>query len=303
MPILADEPGLAGAKRIAARLVSDSGVHALLLYGAPGAGQERVARALSKAWLCTNPGPDGACGVCQACTAFERGNNADYQLVKPYGAGHQIKQGAIVREPPTKKSEITFVPIRDFVRTGPLMSRLKVTVFHSADKMNASAANAFLKTLEEPQEYVRFVLVTDSVGRILPTILSRCLSVACEMPSDAERELLGSAYVIAPHFAERMTPETYDGFQKFVAQLAEASPVMALRLAEDLEELCEGLEMDEGTGRQAIADGLELLASLVSRTYPERSRWSQLILVAHRRVLGNVHAGRVLDALFTAMLA
>ncbi len=300
MPILADEPGLTGAKRLAQSLILDSAVHGLLLYGAPGAGQVKVADALARAWLCTNPGPDGGCGECQACGSKSRGNNPDYQLVKPHGAGQQIKQAAIVYE---KNSDLAMVPVRDFVRTSPLLSRHKVMVFHAADKMNKAAASALLKTLEEPQEYMRFVLVTDAIGRILPTILSRCIAVACELPPEAILRELGEAFVDAPHLAPRLSAEAFSSFQAMVAALGTASHVSALKVAEDFEELCESLATEDGTGRQALADGLELLAILLCKSYPQRPDWVHQVLGTHRRVLGNIHAGRCLDALFVNMLS
>ena len=145
--------------------------------------------------------------------------------------------------------------------------------------------------------------MTDAVGRILPTVLSRCVSVSCEMGSAEELAKKGELFVVAPHFADRLTPEAFESFKSFDLNLSNVPLVGALKLAEDIEELSESLSTEDGTGRQAIADAVELLAILTARHYPGRPDWMHLILDAHRRILGNVHSGRVLDALFTAMLS
>lgn len=294
----------ASSSLLVGRLAAGEGVHAVLFYGAPGAGQDRMATQLARAYVCTNPGPEGPCETCQACGAASRGTNADLQVVRPEGAGQMIRQRAILHERNgTDKTDATTVPVRDFVRTGPLLSRNKVCLFFQAHRMNAAAANAFLKTLEEPQAYAKFILVTDAVGRILPTVLSRCLTIPCDLPSLEVRQAAGKAFVVVPQFADRLGEAGFEAFESFVASWSQVSPVAALRLAERLEELAERLDTRDGTDRQSVADALELCATLCARTYPDRPNWTQEIIAAHRRILGNVHAGRVLDALFTKLLA
>ena len=75
-----------------------------------------------------------------------------------------------------RKEEITEINLHAVYR--PYEARAKVYVFLEADSFNAEAANAFLKTLEEPPDHVHFILVTDRPERVLPTIASRCQPVA-----------------------------------------------------------------------------------------------------------------------------
>lgn len=174
--------------------------------------------------------------------------------------------------------------------------------------MNYDASNALLKALEEPQPYVRFVLTTSSIGKILPTILSRCLSVACDLPSEAEvRSRMGDradVFLTAPHLASRFTEsrEGFDQMLEFVQRLGNSPASSALRLADDFRALSGELADEDDGERTSLAESLELLAILVTRNHPERPEWVKLILEAHRRLLGNVNARTLLDGLFVSML-
>lgn len=304
MSALAELPGLTSAKRLAERLYVEPAVHALLLYGSSGAGQSAVARALAQGWLCTSPSSDGACGECQACGAFSRDRNPDFQLVEPHGLGNQIKLGTII----ATKEDLPTVPVTVFERTGPLLSHHKVVVFEQAERMNLAAANAFLKTLEEPVSYMKFILVTSEIGRILPTIRSRCVAASCELPTESEaRARLGDLtdiFLIVPHLVERFREDrgAYDRMVAFVDGLHGDTAGSALRLADDFRTLCGDMGEEDDRERQSIAQGLELMATLITRRHPDHPEWIHLALEAHRRVLGNVNARAVLDALFARML-
>jgi DNA polymerase-3 subunit delta' len=279
-----------------------------LLYGSAGAGQDSVANALAQGWLCANPTTQGACGSCQSCGAFSRNANPDFQRVEPHGAGNQIKLAAIVpaKEPP--KDALPTVPISIFSRTGPLLSRHKVVVFQEAEKMNLAAANAFLKTLEEPVPYMKFILVTSEIGRILPTIRSRCVAASCELPTENEARVrlgeLTDIFVVVPHLVERFREDRapFDRMVGFVDVLTTVSSGSALRLADEFRNLCGDMGDEDDRERQSIAQGLELLATLIAKRHPAHPEWIHAALEAHRRVLGNVNARAVLDALFVRML-
>lgn len=307
MTALADLPGLTSAKRLVERLFVDPAVHAVLLYGTSGAGQDELAGALARGWLCSSPTSTGACGECQACGAFGRGTNPDFQRVEPWGAGNLIK-GSSIRLTKRDKEEPPTVPISIFERTGPLFSRHKVVVLHQAERMNSTAANAFLKTLEEPVPYMRFILVTSEIGRILPTIRSRCVAASCELPREDEaRRSLGDLtdiFLTVPHLVDRFREDrsAYDQMLRFVDALGTAPGGSALKMADDFRNLCGDMGEEDERERQANTQGLEVLATLIARRLPERPEWIHLTLEAHRRILGNVNARAVLDALFTRML-
>ncbi len=307
---LADLPGLTSAKRLALKLYR-SPVQAVLLYGSPGAHQDLVAQALAEAWLCLDPSDQGACGSCRACGALSRNANPDLQVVRPYGKGELIKLPQIYKskKPISKEDEPGTVPLREYSRTGPLMSSCKVAILEQIERMNYEAANAFLKLLEEPQPSMRFILWTASIGRVIPTIVSRCLTISCEQPpDDAIRERFGplsDIYLIAPHLASRFVEdrEGFDNLTAFVVSLKSAPPSSALRLADDFRELAGDIGSDEGSDRKGLAESLELLAIMVARDPDTPSGWVPAILEAHRRILGNVSARSVLDALMIEMVA
>ena len=301
--------GLDAAKRLFPRLVAPGcAVHAVLLYGAPGSGKSTVADALAKAWLCLEEG-GGACGACRACLAFDRGACADFQRVEPQPPSRIIRLGAIV----PRKDDGVGVPLQTFFRTPPVQARRRVVVIESCDRMNADAANALLKTLEEPHEFVRLVLTTDSIAQVLPTILSRCVAVACELPSPAELEAAlgpiteaerlvseGSPGRIA---AGRGDPDAVEAIASFSRRLGKREPGDALAASDSLRSYCDALADAKKCGvRQGCADGLEQLGACVRGLYPERADWAAAIAEAHRRILGNASPGFVFDALMVTLL-
>lgn len=303
--------GLTSAKRVVREIVAgQTGVHAALLYGAPGSGKNALAALLAEAWLCREPTEDGADGTCRACGAFSRGTNADYLRIAPAGPSRIIGVKAITNESPDDDDPN---PLITFFRTLPLMSRHKVAVIEDAERMNAAAANALLKTLEEPHPHAKLILTTDSVGGILPTILSRCLAIACETPpADTLRRMYPEATEAEVRMAEG-TPgrlrhilthrEVYDRIARYASTLLRHSPGEALTATEELRAISAALEKAIGVNaRAANAETLEVLAILLARDPDAPPSWAQGIAEAHRRILGNGSAGIVFDALLTRML-
>ncbi|HSI73503.1 MAG TPA: hypothetical protein VK934_10025 [Fimbriimonas sp.] len=304
--------GLSSAKRLILRLArGDLGTHAVLLYGVPGSGKHELARLLTQAWLCNSPGEEGACGECRACMAFERGNAADFLSVAPQGTSRIIVSRQI-SEPKEKKPDDP-IPLITFFRTLPVQARHRVGLIEDAHRMNTTTSNGLLKTLEEPHPHAKIVLTTDSVGGVAPTILSRCLAVACELPSD--EELLGIA-VGASEDVIRMAsgapgrvmealkkPDAYERIAAFGRSLWSRPSGAGLRAADDFKEVCEGLATLHGTGaRAANALALELLAVFLAREPGSPAAWTQAVIDAHRRIQGNASAPIVFDALFCQML-
>jgi len=143
--------------------------HAYLLVGAPGAGKKALAFSLAKLLLCEKPylGEDlpSPCGSCAGCLKFEHHTHPDLVILKPQGAMIKLEQ------------------IRDLQRAlsfSPLDSQRRVCLILEAQKINLPAANALLKTLEEPPGGNHLILTATSVRGLLPTIVSRCQVVHCE---------------------------------------------------------------------------------------------------------------------------
>lgn len=304
-------PGLEGAKRLVVGLATgESGVHAVLLYGAPGGGTAELAGILAQAWLCTQPGPEGACGLCQSCRAFEREKSADLLHLRPSGPSRIFKLGAITGSPPDDENPTALKP---FFRTSTLYARHKVAILHDAERMNGDAANALLKTLEEPFPHAKLILTTTSVGTLLPTIRSRCVAVACALPEAStlkttHPEATADDLILAEGAPGRLAeilrdPAPYRDLADLAKSLPRRRRAEALVLTEAVRSIAERLEKAKGlNARAANAETVALLAAWAARDPDADPRWTAILADAHRRILQNGNAGIVLDAAFARML-
>lgn len=300
--------GLSGAKSVLSGLFTgQTGVHAVLLYGAEGSGKTTVARVLAQYWLCQNPGPEGACGECQACGAFERGMSGDLLLIEPVGSSSIIRVGAIV----TPKVLLPGDPplaMDAFLRTRPINAIHKVVLMEDADRMNSSSANSLLKTLEEPQPYAKLILTTSSLSRLPATILSRCLAVSCELPKAEEWSAQGLPLEVLELFGgspgayqrSQKNADTYRKLWAFAERLPSRPATDVLAASEEFSSLCDELEKpNETNARAANAEGVKMLATFLSASQPDRVR---PVIEAHRRILGNANATITFDAMFAEIL-
>jgi DNA polymerase III subunit delta' len=132
--------------------------HALLFAGPAGVGKKTLAVAVGRALVCQKGGLE-ACGECAACRRASRGHHPDLQLVGPDGAAIRIET------------------VRELVRQIgglPFEARARAFVVDEAHLMTEQAANALLKSLEEPPPTSHVFLVSASAQGLLPTIRSRC---------------------------------------------------------------------------------------------------------------------------------
>jgi len=170
--------------------------HAWLLQGPSGLGQYALALDLARAWLCEQPGPDGACGSCDSCHAVEVRTHADLCVLMPETAMLELgwplsekAQDAIDKKERKPSKEIRVEAMRDAIQFSQRTSargRGKAVLVFPAERMNHVTANALLKTLEEPPGDVRFVLASEAAHLLLPTIRSRCLGHTMAWPAEAE---------------------------------------------------------------------------------------------------------------------
>lgn len=140
--------------------------HALLFVGQDGVGKRTAAKALANRLVCASPKDLDACGQCGHCIRFREGTHADYLVVE---------RGT--KSDGSLEKMIKVDQIRNIQRSLSLKSfegGQRVVVIFDADRMNSSTANALLKTLEEPPESVSFILTSNSLSSLLPTIISRC---------------------------------------------------------------------------------------------------------------------------------
>ena len=170
--------------------------HAILFHGTAGTGKSDFLEAFAQALLCENVRPDGhACGECASCGWFSQGNHPDYRRVRPEALEDDAPEGEEggdgERKAKTTKpsKEIKIEQIRqlaDFMNISTHRQGLRVVVLYPAEALNMPASNALLKTLEEPPPGTVFLLASNSLDRLLPTILSRCRKFALPMPNHAE---------------------------------------------------------------------------------------------------------------------
>jgi DNA polymerase-3 subunit delta' len=132
--------------------------HALLISGPMGVGKHLLAEQLASHLMCQQPIPTGACGHCKSCLLVKSGHHPDLQRV--------IAESSIgvdqIRE------------ISHFMQSAPQQGGARVVLLAHAEKMTEAAANALLKTLEEPGDRCFLILQTAHEEMLLPTIRSRC---------------------------------------------------------------------------------------------------------------------------------
>ena len=133
--------------------------HSFLFCGPRGVGKTTAARILAKTINCENITPDiEACDQCQSCVSFNQ--NSSFNI-------HELDAAS-------NNSVDDIRQLVDQVRFPPQSGKYKIYIIDEVHMLSAGAFNAFLKTLEEPPAYCKFILATTEKHKILPTILSRC---------------------------------------------------------------------------------------------------------------------------------
>lgn len=176
--------------------------HALLFSGREGIGKIDFVRKLAQSLACETPAADGAaCGGCQSCRWFAAESHPDYREIRPEALRSvepETDEAAAEADAPASKrkpsQEIKIEDVRglqDFVFLTAHQRHGKTIVFYPAETLNANAANALLKNLEEPPAGTRFMLVTHRPSELPATIHSRCQKVMLPTPQTdvAERWL------------------------------------------------------------------------------------------------------------------
>ncbi len=150
---------------------------ASLFTGPSGIGKKTIAVCLAALANCHAPVAGDLCGVCPSCLKVDSGNHPDVSLVN----GPWIEAFVTSRKKRFNPQVIPIDVAREIVRQAqyrPYEGKIRVFVIDEAEKLNESAANALLKTLEEPPESCRIILVSAYPNRLLPTIRSRCQTFA-----------------------------------------------------------------------------------------------------------------------------
>ena len=169
--------------------------HAILFYGPEGIGKSAFVESFAQSLLCEAVQTDGhACGTCASCGWFSQYNHPDYRRVRPEvldgedageeGEAAEDKKTAKASKTPSKEIKIDQIrALADFMNVSTHRAGMRVVVLYPAEALNTAAANSLLKTLEEPPEHTMFLLVSNRIDRLLPTILSRCRKFALALPA------------------------------------------------------------------------------------------------------------------------
>ncbi|KSQ00947.1 DNA polymerase III subunit delta' [Pseudomonas aeruginosa] len=181
--------------------------HAYLLYGPAGIGKRALAEHWAAQLLCQRPAAAGACGECKACQLLAAGTHPDYFVLEPEEAEKPIRVDQV-------RDLVGFV-----VQTAQLGGR-KVVLLEPAEAMNVNAANALLKSLEEPSGDTVLLLISHQPSRLLPTIKSRCVQQACPLPGAAAS---------LEWLARALPDEPAEALEELLA-LSGGSPLTAQRL-------------------------------------------------------------------------
>jgi len=234
------------SRAIAARQLA----HAYLFSGSEGLGKSAFAEAFATYALCVNPVPqssvDGvpeisiACGKCANCLKGGVGNHPDILRIEAEEGSKNIKIDQIRR-------------LSEFVIRSSHSGGMKIAIIRDAHLLNGNAANALLKTLEEPNDNTHVLLVSDHPGRLVATIRSRCQKLAFQVPSrDAAaswlQSVVGVGNVDSILGASDLRPLT-------ALQLAEGDSLQAR--AQFLQSIC-----DVKSGKKSLQQVLALAAKI-----------------------------------------
>ena len=153
--------------------------HALCFAGDEGIGKRLTAVNFAKALNCSKEGSDDLfaineepsaslelneidnCGICASCRKIDKGNHPDVIMIAPEGDGGQITV-SVIRD------------LENSLSYKPYEGKWKIAIIDNADRLNQSAANAFLQTLEEPSPESILILISSRPDMLIPTIRSRC---------------------------------------------------------------------------------------------------------------------------------
>ncbi|MBL8304127.1 MAG: DNA polymerase III subunit gamma/tau, partial [Ideonella sp.] len=261
--------------------------HAYLFTGTRGVGKTTVSRILAKSLNCT--GPDGTggitarpCGVCDACRDIDNGRFVDY--VELDAASNRGVE------------EIT--QLLDQAVYKPVLGRYKVYMVDEVHMLSNHAFNAMLKTLEEPPEYLKFVLATTDPQKVPPTVLSRCLQfnlrpMAAATVQSHLVQVLGEEGIEAEAGALRLIARAARGSMRDALSLTDQAIAFgAGRLAEagvrqmlgavdrtHVVRLLEALAAADGAALVAAADGLRVLGLSPAGTLEEMAEMLQQMAV------------------------
>lgn len=291
--------------RLDREIASGRLAHAYMFEGARGTGKLTLAHGLAARLFCDAPGAQSghgdACGSCRSCRMLRHGTHPDYLELPREPA--ELRLGRFVER--TQSTEaVDHQPLLAFLRLKPVEASRRIAVIPDAERMRVEAANAFLKTLEEPPGQTLIILTVNARDRLPATIVSRCRRLGAHpLPEDvlakelerrgiasgdAAKELAVAAEGSLGAAEELAGGETLDLWRWLSADaFANPTAVAAQELADALSAYGGGGAPGDNAGKRKNAQAALDLAALALR---------RLL----RKGIDPEKAGRALGALWTA---
>ena len=182
--------------------------HALLLVGADGTGKSDFVEKIATSLLCTSPVDNKACQNCQSCKTYHAKANPDYMMIELLEDKQQISVDQIRQ-------------LSEFINYTRSFNGYRVIVINPIERMNQNAANSLLKSLEEPAANTIILLVATSLGKILPTIKSRCQLLPLATPKKDQ----------ALSWLKSQSPELQQAEERL--NMANGQPLTALNISDE----------------------------------------------------------------------
>lgn len=173
-----------------AQLMQNTTAPALIHAHQPLGLYQLVNEYIAKA-LCETKGAQQACGQCPGCQMRLSGNHPDLRYLMPQAAALELGFNVEIKTGVKPSQDIRIDDVRDlsnYFNTASSRGASRFVVVYPFDQMNTNTANALLKTLEEPPNGLRFVLVGGRIDNLLPTIRSRCQVLSVPMPTVEESQ-------------------------------------------------------------------------------------------------------------------
>ncbi len=187
--LFSDIPGQTIAKKLLLNDFQNNTIaHSYLFIGEKGTGKWQMATAFAQILNCENPKNNESCNICNSCKKISKLIHQD--IIYIYPSNSKTDRNSITQELTSNKfksitfpvsAKITIDTIRNIVKKtnmGINEGKYKVIIMLNAERMNKEAANAFLKTLEEPPERTIFILTSENETLLLDTIKSRCRKIS-----------------------------------------------------------------------------------------------------------------------------
>ena len=232
--------------------------HAYIMEGDKGSGKKMLAEAFSKILQCEGRETTGlveSCGKCESCIQMEYHDHPDVIWVS-HEKPNVISVGEIREQ------------IVNTVEIMPYKGPYKIYIVDEAEKMNAAAQNAILKTIEEPPEYGIVILMTSNISALLPTIQSRCLTMEFRPLSTAVVESYVKEHCQVPDYQARASAAFAQGNLGKAMRYAKSEDfierkdhiISLLRHVEqmDLSEMLAVIK-DLGTRKDEVRDYIDLM--------------------------------------------